>query len=183
MSSEKRGPTLKEVMAARGRSYADAAEAYAAYSGTALPPAALDEALWYERLRRRMVAARKSHGKSQGDVARAMETSQSEVSRLETSLGPGTRLGTLRGYVAACETTVEALLVSNPAAVPLGVAPGAAPAVVPQGGVSASTTDLAEAIEAARHDIENQLLKLDSQLRDVQAESTAAREQVKTSEG
>lgn len=110
MTTTRSGPTLKEVMAARGRSFSSAAEAYEALTGETLSDEAAAEGLWYERLRRRMVAARKGRGRSQGDVARAMETSQSEVSRLENGFGPGTRLGTLRGYLAACDTTLEALI-------------------------------------------------------------------------
>lgn len=60
------------------------------------------EADWYQRVRAVMRMARDDSEKGQTDLAKELGVAQSEVSRLETSLGPGTRLDKLRGYLQAC---------------------------------------------------------------------------------
>jgi len=102
--------TLNDVMARRGRAYRDAAEAYRLLTGEVLPEEEAAEKLWYQRVRQRMVAARKRNDRSQAQIAHTMGTSQSEVSRLENSLGPGTRIGTLRAYLAAAGSSLESVL-------------------------------------------------------------------------
>lgn len=104
------GNTFKDVMTNRAQSFESAADAYQFLTGKTLSEDEAAETLWYERLRRRMIAARKEGDKNQAEIARSMDTSQSEVSRLENGLGPGTRLGTLRGYLSACGTSLEELI-------------------------------------------------------------------------
>ncbi len=115
MTQDRTERPLKDVAAARGRSFRDAAEAYQYLTGAALSGHEAAEAMWYERLRRRLVGMRKSASRNQDQVAHAMDTSQSEVSRLENSLGAGTRLGTLRAYLAACGESPEALFAPHEA--------------------------------------------------------------------
>ena len=110
MTQERPGRTFKDVIAEQGKSFGNAAEAFRYLTGETLSDEAAAEALWYERLRRRLVAARKSAFANQAALARAMGTSQSEVSRLENGLGPGTRFGSLRSYLTACGTSLEALM-------------------------------------------------------------------------
>ncbi len=105
-------PVLNNCPASREQKFRDAAEAYEYFTGTTLTADDTADSLWYVRLQNRMVAHRKATVGNQVDVAARMGTSQSEVSRLENGLGPGTRLGTLRGYLAACETSLEELLAS-----------------------------------------------------------------------
>jgi transcriptional regulator with XRE-family HTH domain len=111
--------SFQDAVEARGLSFRNAAEAYEYLTGEEISENEAADALWYERLRNRMVAARRRSSLSQAAVADAMGTSQSEVSRLENSLCPGTRLGTLRSYVSAFGASLETLLASP------GRAPGA----------------------------------------------------------
>ncbi len=99
----------------RALAFADAGEAYRALSGEALPEERLAELLWYERLRRRLVGIRKAAECTQNAVANAIGVTQSEVSRLENTLGPGTQLGTVRAYLEACDSSPDALFAPEPA--------------------------------------------------------------------
>ena len=76
------------------------------------PPtnAELAEGAEQDALRTLLLQARECAGQSQSEVARRMGVRQSEVSRLETSIGPGTRLGRLRAYLAACDATLTLTL-------------------------------------------------------------------------
>ncbi|MCT8972367.1 helix-turn-helix domain-containing protein [Microbaculum marinisediminis] len=123
MRETKQYKSFDSLIADRGQAFESAADAYRLLTDTAMSDAEFADAFWYEHLRRRMVAARKANH-TQADQARAMKTSQSEVSRLENSLGPGTRLGTLRSYLAACGTSLEAMLAVPAAAPDPGREPG-----------------------------------------------------------
>ena len=105
-------PIVKDASAKRKEPFQDAAEAYKYFTGETMSADQAADAFWYVRLRQRMIARRKEVAENQAKVASAMGTSQSEVSRLENGLGPGTRLGTLRTYLAACGTSLEDLIAS-----------------------------------------------------------------------
>jgi len=60
------------------------------------------EAAFYDSIRPVLLAARDDASLSQTDVAKRLRIGQSEVSRLETSVGPSTRLGRLQNYLAGC---------------------------------------------------------------------------------
>ena len=62
----------------------------------------LQAAAAYGDLRWALRAAREDAGLSQTEIAARMALGQSEVSRLESSVGPITRLGRIRNYLAAC---------------------------------------------------------------------------------
>jgi transcriptional regulator with XRE-family HTH domain len=75
--------------------------------GRPLTPAERDEGEAYDALRAALRAAREDAGLAQAELARRLELGQSEVSRAETSVGPGTRLGRIRAYLAACGAHLE----------------------------------------------------------------------------
>jgi transcriptional regulator with XRE-family HTH domain len=75
--------------------------------GIDLPDGDAREEEWFESLRRQLRALRKERGLSQTVVAERLERPQSEVSRLENSLGPGSRIGAIRDYVKACDAQSE----------------------------------------------------------------------------
>lgn len=56
----------------------------------------------YDDLRAILRMAREDTPLKQKDIAQVMGIPQSEVSRLETTIGPGTRFGRLSKYLAAC---------------------------------------------------------------------------------
>ena len=76
------------------------------------PPtqAELEESSGYDELRDALRAAREDKGLSQIEIAGLMELGQSEVSRLETSVGPGTRFGRIRNYLNACGAQFEVVV-------------------------------------------------------------------------
>ncbi len=106
-------PIGKGAPAQRTEPFQDAAEAYKYFTGETMSAGEAADAFWYVRLRQRMIARRKAAVENQAKVASAMGTSQSEVSRLENGLGPGTRLGTLRTYLAVCGTSLEEVISSS----------------------------------------------------------------------
>jgi transcriptional regulator with XRE-family HTH domain len=112
MSEKVMPPSAEVASAKRRKGFRDAAEAYEYLTGKTMSADELADAFWYVRLRQRIVARRKATVGSQEDMASAMGTSQSEVSRLENGLGSGTRLGTLRSYLAACGTSLEEVIAS-----------------------------------------------------------------------
>lgn len=64
----------------------------------------------YGDLRWALRAAREDAGLSQTEIAAGMELAQSEVSRLETSIGPATRIGRIRDYLAACRARMRVVV-------------------------------------------------------------------------
>jgi len=81
----------------------EAPEAVAArLTGRVPTPRERAEAAFYGGLRPVLLAARDDAVLSQSDLAQRLEMGQSEVSRLETSVGPRTRLGRIRDYLAGC---------------------------------------------------------------------------------
>lgn len=112
MSEKVWNPSFKDAPAKRRQTFRDAADAYQYFTGETMSADEAADAFWYVRLRQRMVALRKQTVGNQANVASGMGTSQSEVSRLENGLGPGTRLGTLRSYLAVCRTSLEELMAS-----------------------------------------------------------------------
>lgn len=78
--------------------------------GRAPTAAETQAAAAYGDLRWALRAAREDAGLSQTEVAGRMELGQSEVSRLESSVGPITRLGRIRNYLAACGATMEVVV-------------------------------------------------------------------------
>ena len=62
----------------------------------------LEESLGYDELRRALRHARIDADESQAELARRLKVGQSEVSRLETSVGPTTQFGRIRNYLKAC---------------------------------------------------------------------------------
>jgi transcriptional regulator with XRE-family HTH domain len=115
------GPSFADMVSERGKTFRNAADAYRYLTGKTLSADEAADALWYERLRRRMIGARKQASLNQDEMARLMGTGQSEVSRLENNLGAGTRLGTLKAYLAACGSSPEAFFTPEEArAVPSG---------------------------------------------------------------
>ena len=105
-------PIAEDPSVKRREGFRDAAEAYKYFTGKTMSADEATDAFWYIRLQQRMIARRKETVGNQAAVAAAMGTSQSEVSRLENGLGPGTRLGTLRSYLAACGTSLEEVMAS-----------------------------------------------------------------------
>lgn len=76
-------------------------------SARRLTEAELAELAGYEDLREAMRAARNDSGASQLDIAALLDIGQSEVSRLETSIGPGSRIGRIKRYLAACGAELQ----------------------------------------------------------------------------
>jgi transcriptional regulator with XRE-family HTH domain len=91
-----------------------AAQAYRYLSGQDLPDEQMAELLWYERLRRRLVQTRVAARLTQSAVAKAIGVTQSEISRLENTLGAGTQLGTVLAYLKACDSSPQALFGDAP---------------------------------------------------------------------
>ena len=67
----------------------------------------------YGDLRWALRVAREDAGLSQTEIAARMAIAQSEVSRLETSVGPVTRLGRLRDYLAACGARMQVVVTTR----------------------------------------------------------------------
>ena len=91
-----------------------AAQAYRYLSGQDLPDEQMAELLWWERLRRCLVQIRLAAGRTQSAVAEAIGVTQSEISRLENTLGPGTQLGTVLTYLKACDSSPQVLFGDAP---------------------------------------------------------------------
>lgn len=81
------------------------------------------ELRWYEKLREILISVRKDAELTQTEVADTLGVVQSEISRLENSLGPGTRIGKLRDYLKVCQTELEAVIKSAPDKVYVAGAP------------------------------------------------------------
>jgi transcriptional regulator with XRE-family HTH domain len=103
------------------RRFRSAEEAAEAFFGEKLAEREIGESRWYDDLRDRLRTMRSIAGLSQAAVAERLEIGQSEVSRLETSLGPGTRLGRIRAYLATCDASLSFSIepAAMPAAAPL----------------------------------------------------------------
>ncbi len=135
------------------------AEAVEAITGRRPDDTTLSELKWYQAVRDRLRHVRNDADLSQQALAGKLGVQQSEVSRIENSLGPGTRLGKLRAYAAACGAQVgvaivatkdrRALLRQNRAGKPQsGSVPGWAPARVSVDSVRFREQDLAVVSEA-----------------------------------
>lgn len=88
----------------RTKSFATGAEAFRWIAGdTNTDVSGAGEDLhWFDDLRGRLRRLRKAQNLSQAELAGRLHRPQSEISRLENSLGPGSRLGNVRDYVRAC---------------------------------------------------------------------------------
>lgn len=88
----------------RTQSFATGAEAFRWIAGdTDTDVSGAEEDLrWFDDLRGRLRRLRKAQNLSQAELAGRLQRPQSEISRLENSLGPGARLGNVRDYVRAC---------------------------------------------------------------------------------
>jgi hypothetical protein len=78
--------------------------------GRRLTEAELVESARYDDLRAALRSARDDAELSQSAIAQCLALTQSEVSRLETSVGPGTRLGRVQRYLAACGAQLVLLI-------------------------------------------------------------------------
>lgn len=94
------------------------------------------ELAWYEAMRKNLQSCRAASGLLQGDIAEKLGRSQSEVSRLERSLGPATGIGRIKDYVEACGGQFRCL-VSNASSVPDGYFEGVLSGRVPAMAASA----------------------------------------------
>lgn len=92
--------------------------------GRPLTAAEQRESAAYDALRAALRGARDDAALSQAELARRLELGQSEVSRLETAVGPGTRLGRIRRYLAVCGAELF-LTVRTAAGRDLGMSPDA----------------------------------------------------------
>jgi len=84
-----------------------ASEPVSRASERSLTEAELAEMSGYEDLREALRAARNDSDASQMEIAAILDVGQSEVSRLETSIGPGSRLGRIKRYLNACGAEFE----------------------------------------------------------------------------
>lgn len=73
----------------------------------------VDEGIWYDALRATLRQARADDETSQGQIAERLKVAQSEVSRLETSVGPGTSLGRVRDYLRACGARIDVTITTR----------------------------------------------------------------------
>jgi hypothetical protein len=88
------------------------------------------EATAYDDLRAVLLAARDDADRSQTEIAEKMAIKQSEVSRLETTVGPGTRIGRLKKYLEACDARLSVVVhTAQGRQLPWGAPLGAEPAV------------------------------------------------------
>ena len=88
----------------RTKSFATGAEAFRWIAGDTNTDVsgAGEDLRWFDDLRGRLRRLRKAQNLSQAELAGRLRRPQSEISRLENSLGPGSRLGNVRDYVRAC---------------------------------------------------------------------------------
>lgn len=77
-------------------------DAVEALTGRRPDKSAASELDWYLAVRDSLREARNDAELNQQSLAAMLGVRQSEISRLENSLGFGTRLGKLRGYLSAC---------------------------------------------------------------------------------
>ena len=93
----------KHVPELVGLMFEDADDAYAALMGSPMDASDARTVTFYEDLRRLMNGARRSANLTQADVGELLGKRQSEVSRFENSLGPGTQIGTAMSFLHACK--------------------------------------------------------------------------------
>ena len=74
---------------------------------------------WYRGVRDGLRALRNAAELNQGDLADELGVRQSEVSRIETTLGPGTRIGRIREFAKKCGA--DTLLIFERSGQPYGV--------------------------------------------------------------
>lgn len=88
----------------RTKSFATGAEAFRWIAGDMDTDVsgAEEDLRWFDDLRGQLRRLRKARNLSQVELAGRLHRPQSEISRLENSLGPGSRLGNVRDYVRAC---------------------------------------------------------------------------------
>jgi transcriptional regulator with XRE-family HTH domain len=106
-STSAAGAEKSAVAAAGPDDFNSLSDAVAVVTGRRPTDREIRESAWYDSLRNAVRLARQDAGSSQTDVANCLGLTQSEVSRLETSLGPGTRLGRLRDYLGACAAEID----------------------------------------------------------------------------
>lgn len=94
--------TAKQPRPESARRFARGEDAVEWVMGAPMSEQDAREVEWYERLRLAMRDVRNAAGKQQSAIAAALGRTQSEISRLERGVGPGTGIGRIKSYFEAC---------------------------------------------------------------------------------
>lgn len=110
---EPQGHSVNKPEARSASASDDLREAVSSILGRPPSEYEVEEGIWYDALRVTLRRARADDKTSQGQIAERLKVAQSEVSRLETSVAPGTSLGRVRDYLRACGARINVMIVTR----------------------------------------------------------------------